>query len=49
MQGFQRVFSRGVVTRDDAALLLGVARQAAWAAKNAVGRGVDTENGAVVK
>jgi tRNA C32,U32 (ribose-2'-O)-methylase TrmJ len=49
MQGFQRVFSRGVVTRDDAALLLGVARQAAWAAKNAVGRGVDTKNGAVVK
>ena len=34
MQGFQRVFSRGVVTRDDAALMLGVARQAVWAAKN---------------
>ncbi len=33
MQGFHRVFSRGVVTRDDAALLLGVARQAVWAAK----------------
>ena len=32
MQGFQRVFSRGVRTRDDAALLLGVARQACWAA-----------------
>ena len=32
MQGFQRVFSRGVFTRDDAALLLGVARQARWAA-----------------
>ena len=31
MQGFHRVFSRGVVTRDDAALLLGVARQAQWA------------------
>lgn len=31
MQGFQRVFSRGVFTRDDAALLLGVARQAIWA------------------
>ena len=36
MQGFHRVFSRGVFTRDDAALLLGVARQARWAAKNAV-------------
>ena len=32
MHGFQRVFSRGVLTRDDAALLLGVARQARWAA-----------------
>ena len=35
MQGFQRVFSRGVVTRDDAALLLGVARQTLWAVHNA--------------
>ena len=35
MQGFHRVFSRGVVTKDDAALLLGVARQAIWAKKNA--------------
>jgi tRNA/rRNA methyltransferase len=35
MQGFHRVFSRGVFTRDDAALLLGVARQAIWATKNA--------------
>ena len=33
MQGFHRVFSRGVFTRDDAALLLGVARQAIWATK----------------
>ena len=33
MQGFHRVFSRGVVTKDDAALMLGVARQAVWAAK----------------
>lgn len=33
MQGFHRVFSRGVFTRDDAALMLGVARQARWAAK----------------
>lgn len=35
MQGFHRVFSRGVVTRDDAALLLGVARQTLWALKHA--------------
>lgn len=34
MQGFQRVFSRGVVTKDDAALMLGVARQAIWAKEN---------------
>ena len=34
MQGFHRVFSRGVFTRDDAALLLGVARQAIWAHRN---------------
>ena len=34
MQGFHRVFSRGVVTKDDAALLLGVARQAVWATEN---------------
>ena len=34
MQGFQRVFSRGVYTKDDAALLLGVARQALWAVNN---------------
>lgn len=31
MQGIHRVFSRGVITRDDAALMLGVARQAVWA------------------
>ena len=34
MQGFHRVFSRGVFTKDDAALLLGVARQAIWATRN---------------
>lgn len=34
MQGFQRVFSRGIVTKDDAALMLGVARQAIWAKGN---------------
>jgi tRNA/rRNA methyltransferase len=36
MQGFHRVFSRGVVTKDDAALLLGVARQAIWAKNNSI-------------
>jgi tRNA/rRNA methyltransferase len=35
MQGFHRVFSRGVYSRDDAALMLGVARQALWAAARA--------------
>ena len=35
MQGFHRVFSRGVYSRDDAALMLGVARQALWAADKA--------------
>ena len=34
MQGIHRVFSRGVRTRDDAAIMLGVARQARWAAAN---------------
>ena len=34
MQGFHRVFSRGVFTKDDAALMLGVARQAIWAKRN---------------
>ncbi len=34
MQGFHRVFSRGVFTKDDAALLLGVARQAIWCAEH---------------
>ena len=37
MQGCHRVFSRGAVTKDDAALMLGVARQAIWARRNAVG------------
>lgn len=38
MQGFHRVFSRGVFSRDDAALMLGVARQAAWAAEKNNGK-----------
>jgi len=33
MQGIQRVFSRGAVTRDDVDILMGMARQADWAAK----------------
>lgn len=37
MQGFHRVFSRGVFTKDDAALMLGVARQAIWAKNNLKG------------
>ena len=32
MQGFQRIFSRGVRTADDANIMMGVARQAEWAA-----------------
>jgi tRNA/rRNA methyltransferase len=32
MQGIHRIFSRGVFTKDDAAIMLGVARQALWAA-----------------
>lgn len=34
MQGFQRIFSRGALTQDDVNILLGVARQADWAAKH---------------
>ena len=34
MQGIHRIFSRGVFTRDDAAIMLGVARQALWAHHN---------------
>jgi tRNA/rRNA methyltransferase len=32
MQGFQRIFSRGVRTDDDAHIMMGVARQSLWAA-----------------
>jgi tRNA/rRNA methyltransferase len=32
MQGFQRIFTRGAVTEDDIHMLMGVARQAEWAA-----------------
>lgn len=34
MQGFARIFSRGVKTQDDADIMLGVARQALWAARH---------------
>ncbi len=37
MQGIQRVFSRGVYSEDDVSILLGVARQADWAARNGPG------------
>jgi tRNA/rRNA methyltransferase len=37
MQGVQRVFSRGVYSEDDVAILMGVARQADWAAKHGAG------------
>ncbi|MGI6495246.1 MAG: RNA methyltransferase [Kiritimatiellia bacterium] len=33
MQGFQRIFTRGAVTDDDLRILMGVARQAEWAAR----------------
>jgi len=36
MQGFQRIFSRGVQTADDAHIMMGVARQALWAAEHPV-------------
>lgn len=37
MQGVQRIFSRGVYTDDDVAIMMGVARQAEWAARNGAG------------
>ena len=45
MQGFHRVFSRGVYSKDDAALLLGVARQAIWTAKQVKNEACPTEKG----
>jgi tRNA/rRNA methyltransferase len=33
MQGVQRIFSRGALTTDDVNILMGVARQAGWAAR----------------
>jgi tRNA/rRNA methyltransferase len=37
MQGVQRIFSRGVYSEDDVSIMLGVARQADWAARNGPG------------
>ena len=37
MQGVQRIFSRGIFSEDDAAIMMGVARQADWAAKHGPG------------
>ena len=37
MQGVQRVFSRGVYSEDDVAIMMGVARQADWAARKGPG------------
>jgi len=34
MQGIQRIFSRGVYSDDDVSIMMGVARQSRWAAKN---------------
>ncbi len=34
MQGIQRIFSRGVYSDDDVSILMGVARQTAWAAEH---------------
>ncbi|MGN0890640.1 MAG: RNA methyltransferase [Candidatus Spyradenecus sp.] len=39
MQGFQRIFSRGVKTDPDARIMLGVAHQTSWAGKHATGGG----------
>jgi tRNA/rRNA methyltransferase len=36
MQGIQRIFSRGVYSDDDVSIMMGVARQARWAADNQV-------------
>ncbi len=33
MQGFQRIFSRGIKTKDDANIMMGVSHQTTWAAK----------------
>jgi tRNA/rRNA methyltransferase len=37
MQGVQRIFSRGAYSEDDVAIMMGVARQADWAARHGPG------------
>jgi len=37
MQGIRRVMARGALTRDDVQIMMGVARQMQWAARNGVG------------
>ena len=41
MHGFQRIFTRGAVTKDDVDILMGVARQTQWA----VQRGAESRRG----
>lgn len=43
MQGFQRIFTRGALTVDDVHILMGVARQAEWAAKQGKREKVNSE------
>ncbi len=38
MQGFRRVMGRGVLTDDDARIMMGIARQADWAARTGGGK-----------
>ncbi|MCL1920886.1 MAG: RNA methyltransferase [Kiritimatiellaeota bacterium] len=44
MQGIQRIFSRGTFSEDDVAIMMGVARQADWAAKAGSNRMPDGHN-----
>lgn len=43
MQGFQRIFSRGIKTDDDISIMMGVARQTIWAARNKQAKDFDAE------
>ena len=43
MMGLRRIFSRGRLTVDDVKILMGVARQAQWAARNQNRQPVETE------
>ena len=44
MQGIRRVMARGALTRDDVQIMMGVARQMQWAARNGVGVRTETED-----